>query len=284
MTDEKPSGAIKAYKGFNADLTYGGFRYEVGKEYEYKNYEEVCESRFRAYENPMAEFAIFPPGKSVFHEITLSGKTYRQDDNSRIAATHIKIGARLDIAGLCKAALKYVKSHCTNEINAEPGGAASAGDYGAATAGDCGAAAVSDYGAAVAGICGAASAGDCGVATAGYSGAATAGNGGAASAGFYGVASAGYNGAATAGFYGVASSRGSSSTEKKWSIGSPRKWSQSARRLRSFARNRRGKRIQLRHQSVGRRCCRRHHHQARHLVLPPRRRVRRVRGINPPGK
>lgn len=212
MTDEKPSGAIKAYKGFNADkgfntdLTYGGFRYEVGKEYEYKNYEEVCESRFRAYENPMAEFAIFPPGKSVFHEITLSGKTYRQDDNSRIAATHIKIGARLDIAGLCKAALKYVKSHCTNEINAEPGGAASAGDYGAATAGDCGAAAVSDYGAAVAGICGAASAGDCGVASAGYSGAATAGD--------FGVASAGYNGAATAGFYGVASSRGSSSTEK----------------------------------------------------------------------
>lgn len=168
------SEPIKAYKGFNADLTCRGFQYEVGKEYEHKGDVKICKSGFHACENPMAEFAIFPPGKSVFHEITLSGKTYRQDDNSRIAATHIKIGARLDIAGLCKAALKYVKSHCTNEINAEPGGAASAGDYGAATAGDCG----------------------------------------AATAGDYGVAAAGYNGAATAGFYGVASSRGSSSTEK----------------------------------------------------------------------
>ena len=171
---------IKAYKGFNKDMTCRNFKYEVGKEYEHNGPVIACEQGFHACENPIDCLAYYAPGQSVFHEVELSGETDKDSDDSKIAASHIRIGARLDIAGICKAAFEFVKSRCTNENNAEPGKPATAGDRGAATAGD--------------------------------RGAATAGYGGAATAGYGGAATAGYRGAATAGDGGAATSRGSSSS------------------------------------------------------------------------
>ena len=124
---------IKAYKGFNKDMTCRGFRYEVGGEYEHHGKVEACESGFHACENPIDCLGYYAPSQSVFHEVELSGETDKDSDDSKIAASHIKIGARLDIAGICKAAFEFVKSRCTNENNAEPGKPATAGNYGAAT-------------------------------------------------------------------------------------------------------------------------------------------------------
>ncbi len=187
---------MKAYKGFNQDMTCRGFQYQEGKEHEHKGKVEACESGFHACENPIDCLKYYEPGKSVYHEVELSGETDRDSADSKIAASHIRIGARLDIAGLCKATFEYVRSRCTNENNAEPGKPATAGECGAATAGKYGAATAGKYGAATAGNYGAATAGECGAATAGNYGAATAGN--------YGAATAGNRGAAT--------SRGKSST------------------------------------------------------------------------
>ncbi len=177
-------------------MTCRGFQYQEGKEHEHKGKVEACESGFHACENPIDCLKYYEPGKSVYHEVELSGETDRDSADSKIAASHIRIGARLDIAGLCKATFEYVRSRCTNENNAEPGKPATAGECGAATAGKYGAATAGKYGAATAGNYGAATAGECGAATAGNYGAATAGN--------YGAATAGNRGAAT--------SRGKSST------------------------------------------------------------------------
>ena len=137
MKETKP---IKAYKGFNKDMTCRGYQYEVGKEYEQDGPVKACDNGFHACENPVDCLSYYAPGESVYHEVELSGKTDRDTDDSKIAASHIKIGAKLDIAGICKAAFEYVKSRCTNEYNAEPGKPATAGDRGAATAGYGGAA------------------------------------------------------------------------------------------------------------------------------------------------
>ena len=194
---------IKAYKAFDKDLSCRGFKYEVGKEYEETGYIKACEKGFHACPYPLDVFGYYAPAGSRFCEVEQSGKI-DDSESDKVCSSKIRIGAELDIRGLVKAAVSYVKERCTNECNAEPGKPATAGDSGVATAGNCGAATAGDSGVATAGNCGAATAGDSGVATAGNYGAATAGYRGAATAGYRGAATAGYRGAATAGNYGAA--------------------------------------------------------------------------------
>ena len=170
---------IKAYKAFDKDLSCRGFKYEVGKEYEETGYIKACEKGFHACPYPLDVFGYYAPAGSRFCEVEQSGKI-DDSESDKVCSSKIRIGAELDIRGLVKAAVSYVKERCTNECNAEPGKPATAGDGGAATAGD--------------------------------RGAATAGDGGAATAGNYGAATAGDGGAATAGNYGAATSRGKAST------------------------------------------------------------------------
>ena len=132
---------MKAYKGFNADMTCRGFQYKEGETFETPN-AEVCACGFHACLNPIDCFDYYGPGtKAVYHEVELDGQIdTRSDGDTKVSATKIKIGARLSIAGLVKAAFDFVRAKCTNENNAEPGKAASAGEYGAASAGEYGAA------------------------------------------------------------------------------------------------------------------------------------------------
>ena len=202
---------IKAYKAFDKDLSCRGFKYKVGKEYEETGDIKACEKGFHACPYPLDVFGYYAPAGSRFCEVEQSGKI-DDSESDKVCSSKIRIGAELDIRGLVKAAVSYVKERCTNEYNAEPGkpamtgyrGVATAGDRGAATAGNCGVATAGDRGAATAGYRGVAMAGNCGAATAGDRGAATAGNCGAATAGDCGAATAGYRGAATAGYRGVA--------------------------------------------------------------------------------
>ena len=170
---------IKAYKAFDKDLSCRGFKYEVGKEYEETGYIKACKKGFHACPYPLDVFGYYAPAGARFCEVEQSGKIDDSESN-KVCSSKIRIGAELDIRGLVKAAVSYVKERCTNECNAEPGKPATAGNRGAATAGDCGAA----------------TAGDCGAATAGIYGAATAGDYGAATA--RGKASTGYNGLSVA--------------------------------------------------------------------------------------
>ena len=244
---------MKAYKGFNRDMTCREFKFEEGKEYEQSGKIKVCENGFHACERPLDCFAYYSPGESVYHEVELNGEISKANDDTKIASRKIKIGAQLNIAGLVKAQFEYVKENTTTEntdsktANAGDRGAANAGNYGAANAGyrgaanagnygaanagyygaanagyrgaanagNCGAANAGDYGAANAGDRGAANAGNCGAANAGDYGAANAGDYGAANAGDYGAANAGYRGAANAGNCGAAISRGSSAVGEK---------------------------------------------------------------------
>ena len=172
---------MKAYKGFNRDMTCRGFQYEEGKEYKTPK-AKCCDTGFHACEYPLDCLGYYEPCDSVFHEVELDGDIDRSNDDTKVAATKIKIGARLSIAGLVKAAIEYTMSKIKPEAKADENyGAASATGYSGA------ASATGDRGAASAtGDSGAASAtGDRGAASAtGYSGAASAtGYRGAASAG-----------------------------------------------------------------------------------------------------
>ena len=148
---------IKAYKAFDKDLSCRGFKYEVGKEYEETGDIKACEKGFHACPYPLDVFGYYAPAGARFCEVEQSGKI-DDSESDKVCSSKIRIGAELDIRGLVKAAVSYVKERCTNECNADPGKPATAGNCGAATAGDRGAATAGDYGAATAGDSGAATA------------------------------------------------------------------------------------------------------------------------------
>ena len=126
---------IKSYKGFNKDMTCRGFQYEEGKEYEEEK-ADACNSGFHACEYPLDCLNYYSPNESVYHEVEQSGELDKSTDDSKVASTKIKVGVRLDVAGLVKAAIDFTMSRIKKEAgNDEDYGASSAtGDYGASSA------------------------------------------------------------------------------------------------------------------------------------------------------
>ena len=177
---------MKAYKGFNKDMTCRGFQFEEGKTYE-EDRADLCKCGFHACEAPLDVLRYYAPATSVFREVELEvvGGA-RVSNDTKVCGKRITIGAELDIRGLGNAHVEWVKAH-TNTVHTDPM-YATAGHHGAATAGDRGAATAGEYGAATAG--------DRGAATAGYRGSATAGDCGAATS--RGASSVGANGIAVA--------------------------------------------------------------------------------------
>ena len=125
---------IKAYKAFDKDLSCRGFKYKVGKEYEETGDIKACEKGFHACPYPLDVFGYYAPAGSRFCEVEQSGKI-DDSESDKVCSSKIRIGAELDIRGLVKAAVSYVKERCTNEYNAEPGKPAMTGYRGVATAG-----------------------------------------------------------------------------------------------------------------------------------------------------
>ena len=197
---------MRAFKGFNKDLTCRGYQYEEGKEFHTERAER-CDTGFHACEYPLDCFGYYDPAHSVFHEVELSGEMDKSGDNTKVCATDIKIGARLSIAGLVKMAIDFTMSKVNKEAGSDErhGFASATGYKGASSAtGNCGASsATGNYGASSAtGNYGASSAtGNYGASSAtGYKGASSAtGNYGASSAtGNCGASSAtGYKGASS---------------------------------------------------------------------------------------
>ena len=199
---------MKAYKGFNADMTCRGFQYKEGETY-HEDIADLCHKGFHACERPLDVLAYYSPNSSVYHEVELDDVSEQREEDSKVCAKFIKIGAKVDIATLVEATVDYTVSKCgpvkSQHAKKDRGAASATGWSGAASAtGDNGAASAT-------GRRGAASA-------TGWSGAASAtGDNGAASAtGAWSVASAtGRRGAASA-----TGSQGTASATGDWSVAS----------------------------------------------------------------
>ena len=108
---------MKAYKGFNKDMTCRGFQFKEGETY-HEEEAVLCESGFHACEDPLDCFEYYNPSTSEYHEVEIDGVAdERHEDDSKACAKTIKIGAKLDIAGICKAHFEYVKSKINESKN-----------------------------------------------------------------------------------------------------------------------------------------------------------------------
>ena len=108
-------GSMKAYKGFNPDMTCRGFQYEEGKAYE-TDKAALCENGFHACENPLDCFGYYSPNNAVYHEVDLDDVSdEKSEEDTKRVAKKIKIGASLSVADICKAHFEYVKERTTTE-------------------------------------------------------------------------------------------------------------------------------------------------------------------------
>ena len=122
---------IKAYKGFNKDMTCRGFQFEEGKSYEEPK-AKLCESGFHACLNPLDCFRYYSPTKSEFHEVELDGVSDERENDTKICAKKIKIGAKIFIKNIISAGVDFIF-----EKTKDSDTAASSGDWStAASSGD----------------------------------------------------------------------------------------------------------------------------------------------------
>ena len=124
------SETITTYKGFDGNWQCRGYQYEVGKSYEHAGEVKSCVGGFHACEYPLDVFYYYAPAGRQFAIVEQSGTLSRHDD-SKVASSKIHIKAKIDIAGLVKAAIEYTTSRCKPVDPESP--ASSTGDCGAAS-------------------------------------------------------------------------------------------------------------------------------------------------------
>ena len=115
---------IKAVKGFNPDMTctptdYIKFQYEEGKTYE-EEVADVCNKGFHACELPINVFSHYPPTKSVYHEVEMFGEV-DSSESDKTCSSKIKIGAKINIAGIIKASIDIIRRKAEEESSASSG-------------------------------------------------------------------------------------------------------------------------------------------------------------------
>ncbi len=125
---------IKAYKGFNADLTCRDFQYEVGKEYEIKGDIECCENGFHACQSPLDVFGYYLLDKDCnlarFCEVEQSGKIdTEQDGDTKAASSKIKIKAEIKFADFIKLGVEWIKEKVADKSTGEKLISDNGGDY-----------------------------------------------------------------------------------------------------------------------------------------------------------
>ncbi len=114
---------IKAYKGFNHNMTCRDFKYEVGKEYDHDGEVEACNSGFHACENPLDVFSYYPPCDNKgtpnrFCEVEQGGILDRSD-NDKICSSKIHIKAEIGLNGLIHAGVKFILDRVKRESQAK---------------------------------------------------------------------------------------------------------------------------------------------------------------------
>ena len=132
---------MKAYKGFNKDMTCRGFQFEEGKTYE-EIEAKLCEKGFHACLNPIDVFKYYPLVDSIYHSVEIDDDDVSKEcgGDSKICGKKIKIGAKLTPREMIQAGVKIDIASASGDSSR----AVTSGNYSpAATSGKCSAAATS---------------------------------------------------------------------------------------------------------------------------------------------
>jgi len=126
----KTTAQIKGFKGFNADMTCHGHKFEAGKTYTHKGEIKLCESGFHFCENPLDVLRYYSPTDSNFAEVKADKVSGEKSNDTKRVCSEIKIGAKITLSALIQAGVSFLISACKSKK-------ATSGDYSpSATSGD----------------------------------------------------------------------------------------------------------------------------------------------------
>ena len=142
---------VESIKGFDADLSCRGFKFEIGKTYETNGKIVACKNGFHAISgHPLEIFNYYPPAGGRYAIVKQSGALARHDKDSKVASAKIAIEAEIALPALIERAVKWVFDRAKRVNGPAATGdnekATASGTQGAATAsGTQGAATASGY-------------------------------------------------------------------------------------------------------------------------------------------
>ena len=114
MTAADIPTAVRAWKGFNPDLTCRGFQFVEGQTHEHDGDVRLCHSGFHAVTLPLDVLAYYPADRSVYREVQLEGVAAKTSEDSKVAGRKITLGASVNMAGLVKAHVEAIWSRVGN--------------------------------------------------------------------------------------------------------------------------------------------------------------------------
>ena len=151
---------MKVYKATDKDMKCRGFQYELGKTAEVEGDIELCKNGLHACEMPLDVLGYYAPGDgSRYFEAELEDVSEKRSGDTKRVGKKLTLSAEIDIPGLVKAQVEYVKAQCyfdnainkadaenKNHATGERGAASATGESGAASAtGESGAASATGW-------------------------------------------------------------------------------------------------------------------------------------------
>lgn len=132
---------MKGYKGFDKDWKCRDKQYEVGKTYEEAE-ARLCNKGLHFCENPFEVFNYYSPSnQSRYAVVEAENVTDEKDSDTKRVAKKLTIKTELNLIGIVKAGMEYIKEH----INVEKIKEKAFDESTAATSGDRSTAATSGY-------------------------------------------------------------------------------------------------------------------------------------------
>ena len=141
---------MKGYKGFDKNWKCRDMQYEVGKTYEEAE-ARLCNKGLHFCENPFDVFSYYSPeNQSRYAVVEAENVTDEKDSDTKRVAKKLTIKTELNLIGIVKAGMEYIKEHINVEKIKEKAfdesTAATSGDRStAATSGNESTAATSGY-------------------------------------------------------------------------------------------------------------------------------------------
>lgn len=106
---------MKGYKGFEKNWKCRDMQYEVGKTYEEAE-ARLCNKGLHFCENPFDVFSYYSPGnQSRYAAVEAENVTDEEDSDTKRVAKKLTIKTELNLIGIVKAGMEYIKEYINVE-------------------------------------------------------------------------------------------------------------------------------------------------------------------------